>query len=218
MGTKLLLIASVLAAFGVIAPALQSAEEGLRQPVFLICPHREKYSAWSLFLTVDSKDPSKVLALGLEKLKKQNSKDSSVDDVIAAQKNPKTDRELLQSLDAKDFGSGMLEVQKDSALKVSVTPQADGSLKLMVSLRISADGRFVIGGKESGKKDVALRFNKDTKTWGAYALTLIDIEGNNAVAGQPKPMAGIVFPVKDTGIYRVVGVVDGGDAIVLLDR
>jgi hypothetical protein len=213
-----MLIASVLAVFGTFAPALQAAEEGIRQPVFLICPHREKYSAWSLFLTVDPQDPGKVLSLGLEKLKKQNSKDSSFEAVLAAQKDPKTDREVLQTLSAKDFGSGMLEVQKDNALKVSVTPQSDGSLRLMVSIRISADGRFVIGGKESGKKDVVLRYNKDTKAWGAYAQTLVDTEGNNAAGAQPKAISGIVFPVKDTGIYRVVGVVDGGEAIVLLDR
>jgi len=208
---------------GGLLPRLEAGaqDNGLRQPVFLLCPHRERLSAWSLFLLVDKNDPSKVLSLGLEKLKKQNSKDSSYAAVLAAQKDPKSERELIAMLDSKTFGTGVLEVQKDEALKVSVTPADQGGLRLMISLRINLDERFVFGGAEQQKRDIVLRYDPAKRTWGAVAATLLDVKGNNALeSGRARPVSGIVFPVGvgGTGITRIAAVLDGNDAIVLYDK
>lgn len=199
------------------APCAQSAENTLKQPVFLICPHKVKYSAWSLTLTVDASDPSKVSSLSLEKLVKQNSADSSYEAVLEAQANSKTEREQIGTLEAKDFGSGVIEVKKDDALKVSVSPISDGNLRLMLSLRISADLRFTIGGKEQKKRDVVFRYDKAKKTWSACAMALVDAEGKSALDSDCNPMSGIVFPVTGTGIYSIIGVVNT-NPIKLLDR
>ncbi len=201
------------------APFAQAADAGVKQPVFLLCPHKEKMSAWSIFLLLDKSDPGKVLALGLEKLKRVNSIDlKKYEAVVEAQKDAKTEREELGLLQAGNFASGMLEVEKDNALDIQVAAQSDGSLRLMVSLRISADLRFVIGGKERAKRDVVLRYDKARKTWAAYADTLHDAEGAKVALPNPKMMTGIVFPVTGTGIYQVVGDVEGIGAVQLLDR
>ena len=62
-----------------------AAEMGLKQPIFLLCPHTKGADAWSLFFVVNANDHSKIMSLGLEKLIKQNSKDSSYGEVVAAQ-------------------------------------------------------------------------------------------------------------------------------------
>jgi hypothetical protein len=198
----------------------RASAEGVKQPIFLLSPHRTKFSAWSLYLTVDSNDPSKVLQLGLEKLVGKNSEDlapSGYEAVLAAQADAKTTRESLSTLDAANFGSGQIKVEKDDALHVSLTPVDAGTYRLMVSLRIAADQRFTIGGKEQSKRDVLIKFDKASKKWSACASTMIDAEKNKIVENGCKPISGIVFPVKGTGIYRVVGVLEG-EPVVLLDR
>jgi hypothetical protein len=212
----------LLSVFGLILAcavygAGAAAEKSVKQPVFVLCPHTEHYSAWSLYLTVDESDPRKVLSLGLEKLVRKNSKDSSYDEVVAAQSDPKVEREQVASIDAKDFGSGQLNVAKDDALHVSLSPIKDG-YTLMVSLRISADERFVIGGKDARKRDVALTYDAISKHWIAQVKQLRDDKGA-AVNGAPgTTMTGIQFNVTGTGIYMVVGRLDTGDEVVLLDR
>ena len=195
-----------------------AAEKGMKQPVFLLCPHEEKSSAWSLYLLVDENDHHKVSSLGLEKLKKQNSKDSSYEAVLAAQDNPKIERETIAELDAKDFGAKQLKVEKDNALQVALTPNADGSFDLMVSLRVSMDGRFVIGGKEQAKRKVALSYDEDRKAWQAQVKTLTDDKGKPVADAAGRTMTGIVFPVTGTGIYVVLGVFADGEVASLMDR
>ena len=210
----MMFVASLLLAEGA------AAAEGAKQPIFLLSPHRTKFSAWSLYLTVDPNDPSKVLQLGLEKLVGKNSEDlapQGYEAVLAAQGDPKTQRETLSTLDAANFGSSQIKVEKDDALHVSLTPVDADSYRLMVSLRIAADQRFTIGGKEQSKRDVLVKYDKGSKKWSACATTMIDAEKNKIVEGGCKPISGIVFPVKGTGIYRVVGVLEG-EPVVLLDR
>lgn len=211
--SSMLLRMVVLMALVLGALPTAGAMDGDKQPVFLMSPHKEKYSAWSLYLVVDKGDPGKVLQLGLEKLKKKNSKDMTYEEVLAAQRDPKTEREVLGTLDAANFSSGRIEVEKDDALHVSLTPQGS-DYQLMVSIRISADKRFTIGGKDQGKHNVILRYNKDSKSWSATAKTLTDTEGKRVT---DKPISGIVFPVTGTGIYRIIGVIEG-EPVLLLDR
>ncbi len=207
---------NVTAAFAEAIPA--SVELGEKQPVFLLCPHKDHYSAWSLYLMVDKNDPSKPLYLGLESLQNRNSKDESYLKVLAAQKDPKTRREELGRLSAKDFGSGNIEVRENKALEVSLSPAADGAYHLNISMRISADGRFNIGGRDADKRDVVLKYNKETRTWGACAATLVDAKGNNPLGASCLPVTGITFPVTGTGIYRVAIVDQAGNGIWLLDK
>src|SRR5437868_14433857 len=96
----LMALMALTIAFSASAATPAAAEKGVKQPVFLLCPHAEGYSAWSLYVMVDEQDPQKILSLGLEKLSKKNSKDSSYDDVVAAQSDPKVQRERIGSLDA----------------------------------------------------------------------------------------------------------------------
>ncbi|MFH0938273.1 MAG: hypothetical protein V1899_03195 [Planctomycetota bacterium] len=221
--SKSIVLCMVVVMVGGLMPrfAVGSQENSIRQPVFLLCPHRERMSAWSLFLMVDKNDPSKVLSLGLEKLKKKNSKDSSYETVLAAQNDFTSERELIAILDSKNFATNMLEVQKDEALKVSLSPADQSGLHLMISLRINLDQRFVIGGAEQQKRDIVLRYDSVKHTWGAFAKTLLDIKGNSALeAGQTKPISGIVFPVGvgGTGITRIIAVMEGNETITLYDK
>ena len=212
----LLLILTIVPLPG--TPKALAAETTLKQSVFLICPHKEKYSAWSLFLMVDASDPAKGLSLGLEKLVKHNSKDTPYEAVLEAQTNEKTEREQIGMLEAKDFNGGMIEVKKDNALKVSVSPASDGGLRLMLSMRINADQRFVIGGKEQSKRDVVFRYDREKKSWAACAVALVDAEGKKVAISGCKPMSGIVFPVTGTGIYQIVASVDNTESIMLMDK
>lgn len=211
---------AALAFASLIAAGAAPAAETIKQPIFLLCPHTEHFSAWSIYLTVDKDDPSKVISLGLDKMNGKNSEDlkpNGYDKVLHAQSDPSTQTENVGSLDAKDFQSGMLEVKKDNALKISMTTAA-GGYRLMLSMRISADKRFVIGGNEQSKRDVMVTYDTTAKKWSACALTLLDEKGSPAVSGKCKPISGIVFPVTGTGIYRVFGVLGDGEAITLLDR
>jgi hypothetical protein len=193
-------------------------ETALKQPVFLFCPHSSKYSAWSLYLVVDPKDHSKVLSLGLEGLKNQNSKDSSYADVLVAQSNPKVVREFVAGLDAKDFLSGQLNVSIMDALHVSLAPQSDGSLSLMISMRVSASARFVIGGKKLANQNISLMYDASTQSWLAKVKTLSDYNGNKVPLASGRTMTGIIFPLTVTGVYTVMGVLEGGDATTMMDR
>ena len=193
-----------------------TSDNGIKQPVFLLCPRSAGYSAWSLYVMVDEGDPHKVLSLGLEKLNHKNSKDSSYDDVVAAQSDPKGEHELIASMDAKDFASNQLSVAKDDALHVTLTRAKDG-YALMVSLRVGANERFIIGGKDQGKRDVALTYDAAAKRWFAQVKQLRDDKGA-AVNAAGQTMTGILFPVIGTGIFTVVGMLDSGDSVMLLDR
>ena len=200
-----------------VGPAL--AEDGTAtQAVFLICPHQEKYSAWSLYLTLDAKDKSKIISMGLETLKKQNSKSSSYEAVLKAQSDSATEREKLGTLEVAQFGKKELKVEKQDALHVSVESAENGAYHLNLSMRVGASDRFVIGGKERKKNDVVLKFDKATNTWGAFAATLTDGKTKKKLEVKDAPMSGIVFPVKETGIYSVVGVVNGSETVTLMDR
>ena len=187
--------------------------------MFLFCPRRKKFSAWSLFLTVDKSDPSKVLAVGLDKLVGKNSLDlDGYEAVLAAQQAPQTARELLGTLAARDFASGELWIEKDNALHVSLKPLGPDSYRLFVSLRINADQRFVIGGKEQSKRDVVLRFDRNKGKWAACAVVLLDYEGKNLVSHGARKLSGIFFPVEGTGIQSIYGVLEGeAVAVTLMD-
>jgi len=196
-----------------------AADKGLRQPIFLLCPRDTGQSAWSLFFTVDDNDHSKVLSLGLEKLIKQNSKDSSYGEVVAAQHDPNVKRELITELAAKDFAALQLDVNKDDALHVSLTRQADASMELMISMRVSMSGRFTIGGKEAqAKRDLVVYYDPIRTLWLVKAKTLHDYLDVKIADAPGRVMSGLLFPVTGTGIYVVVGVFDNGDGVMLMDR
>lgn len=204
--------ALVLASSVVVVRAEDGASE--KQPVFLLCPSHERYGSWSLYLNVDKNDPSKVLGLGLEELLNKNSKDEGgYEKVLDAQRNPSTPREEIGTLDAKSFGSGSIRVQKNEALTVTCTP-AGADYSLMINMRISADGHFIIGGDASEKRSVVLKYNSALKKWSAYATVLLNEKGQNAVGALPLPISGLGFPVTGTGIYRIVAGVQGGAVIV----
>jgi hypothetical protein len=196
----------------------QAGEKCLKQPVFLICPQTAKHSAWSLYLDVDLSDHSKVVSLGIEKLAGQNSSGASYAAVLAAQNDPKLERQQLATLDARDFGSGELLVKEDDALHVALTPKADGSLDLMLSLRVAASDRFVIGGKEKAKRAVALKYDGSSGAWHAQAETLCDSTGAKITTATCGRITGILFPVTGTGIYMIAGVFDDGEGALLMER
>ena len=201
-------------------PGALCAEDAttLRQPIFLMCPHNEHYSAWSLALVVDKNTPSKPLKIILEKLNGKNGKDDGYAKVYAAQRDAKTEREELASLDAKSFGSGALRVEKDNALKVTVTPEGE-NFNLMIDMRISAEGHFIIGGAESTRRNVILKYNKIFKTWEALATVLADKDGSNVIASpEGAPITGIDFKVTATGIFTIAAVLAGGNAIMVYDK
>jgi hypothetical protein len=216
LGALILVAIIVLSPLGAAAFA---AENGLKQPIFLLCPHNTKHDAWSLFFTVDKDDHSQILSLGLEKLIKQNSKDSSYREVIAAQYDPKVKRELITQLDAKDFATLQLNVDKDNALHVSLVRQTDGSMELVASMRVSLSGRFAIGGKEAqAKRDLVVHYDPIRALWLVKAKTLHDYMDVNIADAPGRVMSGMVFPITGTGVYLVLGVWDNGDAVILMDR
>lgn len=201
------------------AGAAFAGEEGVKQPIFLVCPHNKGESAWSLFFMVDDSDHSQILSLGLEKLIKQNSKDSSYLLVMAAQHDPQVKSELITKLDAKDFATLQLDVKKDDALHVSLARRKDGSMELIFSMRVGASDRFVIGGKEGlGKRELVVHYDPITTLWLVRAKILLDYMGVKIPSAPGRAMSGLVFKVTDTGIYMVVGVWENGDGAILMDR
>jgi hypothetical protein len=159
--------------------------------------------------------------MGLEKLKKQNAKDKTYEEVLAAQKNPKTEREPIGTLSAKNFSTGVLKIEKDEALNVSVTPQAGGALNLMLDLRLDLDHRFVVGGKERQKREILIRYNLSKRAWEAQALNLVNAAGKQAVsAGNPKYISGLAFPIMggSLGVTSVFAVMSGGETITLYEN
>jgi hypothetical protein len=209
-----------LLAFLFLLPVLpaRAVENGVKQPIFLMCPQKAKYSAWSLYLTVDSADHSKVLGLGLDKLVGQNASGSKYAAVLAAQKSGHGKIKNLGVLNACEFGHGELAVKEDDALHVSLTPQSGGSYELMLSMRVGASDRFDIGGKAKGKRSVALQYDPSSGTWHATAEALKDNKGANVAGAAGRTITGILFPVTGTGIYMVACVFDDGDGMVVMDR
>ncbi|HEY3323683.1 MAG TPA: hypothetical protein VGP72_24730 [Planctomycetota bacterium] len=217
MLSSLILVAII--GFSPSGGAALAKEHGLKQPIFLLCPHNAGRGAWSLFFTVDDKDHSKILSLGLETLLKQNSKDSSYSEVIAAQHDPKVKSELVTELDAKDFATLQLKVDERDALHVSLARQADGSMELMISARVSSSGRFTIGGREAqAKRDLVAYYDPMSASWSVKAKTLYDYMGVRIADAPGRVMSGLVFPITGTGIYLVLGVWDNDDVVTLMDR
>jgi len=194
--------------------AQQAAE---KQPVFLLCPHNKGYDAWSLYLEVSAEDPQKVLRLGLEKLRNVNLAEMTYATALAAQADPKVAREALGVLQAADFDGGMLKVERNKALNVSLQPGEDGTRHLMISLRVAGAERFTIGGDARKKRDVALKYDAQSKKWRAVVALLTDSEDQKRPDAVGKPITGLAFPVRGSGIYLINGDVDA-KAITLLDR
>lgn len=212
-------ILSVLsAAFLFATSPARAADEGVKQPVFVLCPHSAGYSAWSLYVMVDAKDPKKLLSMGLEKLKKQNSKDSSYDAVVAAQTDPNVQREPVASISAAEFGKSQMRVEKDDALHAGITPNGDGTYRLSISMRISADERFNLGDNSKNRTQVVLKYDENFKAWQAIAKDVYDNKNAKADIPSGSKMTGIIFPVKGTGIFVVMGMFDTGDGVTMLDR
>ena len=199
------------------------AADTVRQPVFLICPKEHGMSAWSAYLVCDKTDPSKVVSLGLEMLKRKNAQDMDIKDVYKAQSDADTTREQIGSIDEKDFNSGSIVVKKNEALVLSVTPLDNGEYRLNIDLRIAADKRYVIGGKEKDKREVIVRFDRKAAKWNTFAKTMIvdgvpDSNGKN-VGSDTDPIWGILFPVvQTTGIYKILMIFDGGGAVKIMER
>lgn len=188
-----------------------------KQPVFLFCPHMEAKGAWSLYVLVDKKSPSKPLAIGLEVLEGKNSKDITYSGVLAAQKDPSTHRSLLGQLDSKDFGSGKLEVKENNMLSIGVMPEKDG-LHLDINARISLDQYFQVGGQQRNQRDLVLTYSYVNRAWVAKSPTLQDNTGHNVADKFKVALTGIVFLASATGVSRIAAVDDLGAAIMLMDR
>lgn len=188
-----------------------------KQPVFLFCPHVEQKGAWSLYVLVDKKAPSKPLAIGLEVLDGKNSKDITYNGVLAAQKDPATHRSPLGQLDAKDFGTSKLEVKENNMLSIGVTPEKDG-LHLEINARISLDQFFMVGGAQRNQRDLVLQYSYVNHAWVAKSPTLQDNTGHNAAGKFKLALTGIVFLASSTGVSRIAAVDDLGAAIMLMDR
>jgi hypothetical protein len=205
----------------VLSTSLRAADKPRvleKQPVFLFCPHKEALSSWSLYMMVDKNDPTKPVALGLEALSGQNSKESSYNGVLKAQKDPGTQRSDLGLLNAADFGRSKLEVKENNMLSIDVTPLPDGTLRLTIDARISVDQRFVVGGQEHSQRDIILQYSRLNKSWQTKALALENKDGRNAVGKYALPLTGIVFTASMMGISRIAAVDDLGKAILLMDR
>jgi len=203
------------AAMGVPA---EDGSLGAKQPVFLLCPHHETYSAWSIFLNVDRADPSKILGLGVESLRGKNSRDTSYEDVLAVQQDSRFDREFLGGLNAAEFDKSEIRVSEHDALHVSLTPMENNAYRLNISLRVGQTDWFEVGGKNTSKDDIVLRYNADSKTWTPRANVLSDFRGNALTQSRDALISGLIFPVTGTGIYSVYGVLGDGEPVLLMDR
>lgn len=210
-------LSAVLLAACFFPAALAADAVNEKQPVFLLCPKHERYGSWSLYVTVDKGDHSKVLSLGLEELVGKNSKDDgSYAKVLEAQMNPETTREPVATLDAASFGSGSLKVEKNNALTVTCTPTGS-DYTLMIDMRISADGHFIIGGAEASKRNVILKYDSIDKKWSAYATTMANEKGDNVIGATPLYISGLLFPVTATGIYQIGASFKNGRGVVVYD-
>jgi len=219
MKTKLA-FALTLAIANFWAAHLRAGEEAetKKQPIFLLCPENERYSSWSLYATVDKKDPSKLLGIGLDELSNHNcTDDGGYSKVVDVQGKTETQAVNLGTLDAKSFGAGSLKVEKDNALNVTVTPDGD-KYKLMIDLRIAADQHFIMSGSEAAKRNLVLMYNKGFKAWGVYATALEDDKGKNIITGDPVRVTGIKFPVKAAGIYTITAGLAGNQGVKIFDR
>ena len=217
MKTKLALCLVLQAICAVGCVAGETPAETKKQPVFLLCPDREHYGSWSIYFVVNKKDPTKPLSLGLEELSGHNkADDGGYGKVLDAQENPSTQRVEIATLDAKQFGSGALKVEKNSALNVTITPDGD-TYKLVIDLRIEQDKRFNLGGEKSGAT-IILKYNPAFRAWGAYATSLSDHQGKNIVAGEPVRITGLWFPVSATAISRIYAVLAGNKSVLVYDR
>jgi len=192
-------------------------ESVLKQPVFILCPHKSGYSAWMIYVEVNREDPGKLKSLCLESLTHINSIDYHEDEIINLVASPKTAREQLDRLPADRFSVGSLNVKKNDALHVSVTRTGD-DYQLNLNMRVGASEHFIIGGKEQAKRSIVLHYDPKEKHWSACATHLEDAEGTTVVQSGYEPMYGMYFPVTFTGVYRIVGVFKKGDVAILMDR
>jgi len=201
----------------VLPASAVKAEDGAKQPIFLMCPHQKKYSAWSVYVTVDPSNPEKLTGMGLDKMEGINSIDSGgVEGVQAAQADVKAKRENLGTLSAAQFGKGQIKIEKDDALHLGMEPAEGGAYRLVISMRCTSDQRFNVGGKEQKRRDLLVKYDKDSKTWKTIVQKMNSL-GDKPILEPGANLLGIVFPVTGTGIYRIVGILPNGESAVLID-
>lgn len=200
-------------------PAALFAADGAKQPIFVMCPHKKKYSAWSVYVVADPSSPGKIASLGLDKLKGQNSEDnpSGFDGVWKAQFEAGTERENLGKLDASEFGKGRIEIEKDDALKLSMEPGEGGDYKLIISMRCTSDKRFEVGGKHSKTREFVVKFDKAENKFYTQAVRVKSINDDELISPPGAPILGITFPVTGTGIYRIIGILKNGEQVLFID-
>ena len=202
--------------FALVAPAIFAGD--VVQPVFLMLPKsEEKNNAWSFELLVDQADPSKPKALVLEELTGVNMQTTPWAKALQLQADPKTPRKEVARLAGADFGKLPLVVKKDNALKFDLKALPDGSYQLDMKLRVAATDYFLIGGKDQAKKDVVLKYDAASKTWGFHVKKLVDVSGKIVIQDGDELMSGLMFDVTGTGIYQIAAVVGDG-AYKVMDR
>jgi hypothetical protein len=218
MKRTLFLALLATALMGSVVPAPAQAADGAKHPIFLMCPHKKKYSAWSVYVTADPSNPAKLSGLGLDKLKGENSEDNAggYDGVLKAQQDGSGTVESLGTLSAAEFGKGKIEIEKDDALKLSIEPAGD-DYRLIISMRCTSDKRFDVGGKNVKNREILVKFDKDSKKWYAHATKINSIGGQAIIEAPGAPITGINFPVTGTGIYRIVGVLKNGEQVLFID-
>lgn len=215
--TLFLALLALVTAFSVI-PAPAQAADGNKHAVFLMCPHKKKYSAWSVYVVADPANPSKLTGLGLDKLSGENSEDNAdgYEGVLKVQQSGGGTVENLGKLDASEFGKGKIEIEKNDALKLSIEAAGE-DYRLMISMRCTSDKRFDVGGKNVKNREILVKFDKGSNKWVAHATKINSISGEPIVAPPGGPITGITFPVTGTGIYRIVGVMKSGEQVLFVD-
>lgn len=215
--TLFLALLTAAMVFSAIPVSVQAAD-GAKHPVFLMCPHKKKYSAWSVYVTADPANPSKLTGLGLDKLKGENSEDNpnGYEGVLKVQAEGSGTVENLGKLDASEFGKGKIEIEKDDALKLSIEAAGE-DYRLMISMRCTSDKRFDVGGKNVKSREILIKFDKASGKWYAHAVRVKSINDEDLISPPGAPITGIFFPVTGTGIYRIVGVLKDGQQVLFID-
>jgi hypothetical protein len=217
MRTFSMILAALLLAGSI--PITVTAADGAKQPVFLMCPHKKRYSAWSIYVVPDPSNPAKIATLGLDKMTGQNSEDNpnGFAGVMDAQKNASTPVENLGTLSAAEFGKGKIEIEKDDALRLSLEEATGGDYRLVIKMRCTSDKYLEVGGKAVKMRDILLKYDKAANKWYAYAAVMKSIDEDDVIPPPGAPIQGINFPVIGTGIYRIVGVLGNGEQVLIID-
>ncbi len=186
------------------------------QKIFLICPHISKESTEILYVILDKNDPSQLKGIGVEEMNGINSIDYKYDSIQKMQNDNSVTKTKVAELMKEEFSSQKLAFNDN--LKINIITLGNEKYNININSRVSPDKHFLVGGKESGNRDITLEYNTTCKLWQLKSIQFIDSKGVNIARNASKIFTGIRFNAAPTVMIKMILIDSLNEAYLIYEK